>query len=1394
MTTTLAATPIPVRFGLGVVTDHLSTVLSRPAPVPRRIDFFWGTFQPTNPGAGSQTAPGQNDTWDHSFLDTLHTLAAAAEITHICGCLSYTPAWAGGSGDGHQIPRDASNGCRDYANISRLITWYWHNQGYDVDVTLYLEAWNEPQNGFMGSNTPALITAYQKLLVARADACRNGNILGRTGVLAHYTSGGDLWTGGTGAFPVFSTPYGHLGWHKAIIDNDPDCFDHIAIHDYSGGCPLGTNNGFDPGHNVHGALKSYLVANRRPDAQINNTEAGWNWRLDGTPDASDCGTQCNCNSYGSGGGQAATEVQVSVMAARIAALETTWPALPGAGMYFLFQQDTTSTTDGLNHAGLYDFSANRTGAAVLDSHGNPAPLNAFLALVGGSTADTTKPAITFISPSATVPVRGVFAIAAGVTDKKDDGTTGTVDSAITVRLSHDGGATFPVTPTYTPAGAPFGYNQIENGIDSTNGDWPDGSYTAAMKATDQHGNTRTVTRTFTVDNSSGGIPTVASVTPNSGSVLGGTVVGIAGTGFAGVVGPGSVRVKIAGGAGANVVSYTVVDDTHITATMPPVPQAAAGGTHPSGVDFGAAFPSHTDIDNAVGAGFAAVRIAVQWDAHDPNFTGIAANLSRVDDIIQYCNARTLLPGVTPVPGSPGGIAVCLQFAIGPQWGDVGTAGHGQLYNEHGSFRGTTINVPRRAAEFGASIVDHYKPVRANGTVWVYEVYNEPNHQKADDGVLSGVDVDHKGFAYVKLIAHFSRLARAADPACKIALGGLGGEHDDDNDVSAHTFTQQLYDAAPTAAQSYDGIAIPNGIRGLVDFWNDHPYEYYDTPSQGIAKYIAGTQRNPPNYDQGRGFPEMLFHVWPILDANGDSALTVLGTEFGQPSPATVDGHTYTIQDAANAWVDVVGLIATLPHPFIPFWFQMYDNAKNGDGVTSKFFGIYTQQGVKKQPLWQTVHDINVGTYNANVTNDATPTSVTVDMIVENPTGPSQIANGDRFTYTTNPSTVPTITQITPANGTSAGGTPVTITGTHFTGTDPVAGVKIGGVACTNVVVVDDSHITAHTPAHVVGQFHTKVTNATDTSVPTDVDQFTFANPAAVVTAVAPPTGPAATSVVITGTGFTPVTAVIFGTTPATSFHVDSATQITAVAPAHADGTVDITVLVGTVPSSSSPADHFTYAIVIAPAPTITQVTPNSGDLAGGTSIIIDGTNLGTVTDVRVGAASIPFDLNTPTAGRITATTLPRATAATLNVTVTNPSGDSPHTNASRFTYTSVSPPSAPTVTDVEPDSGTQLGGTTVVITGTHFDDVIAGDPTAVQFDSTNATSFHIDSSTQITAVAPPMTAGTVDITIASPNGRSGIVPEDAYTYPGPPTVTHVSPAHGAPVGGTATTITGTNFS
>src|SRR5207247_886364 len=73
--------------------------------------------------------------------------------------------------------------------------------------------------------------------------------------------------------------------------------------------------------------------------------------------------------------------------------------------------------------------------------------------------------------------------------------------------------------------------------------------------------------------------------------------------------------------------------------------------------------------------------------------------------------------------------------------------------------------------------------------------------------------------------------------------------------------------------------------------------------------------------------------------------------------------------------------------------------------------------------------------------------------------------------------------------------------------------------------------------------------------------------------------------------------------------------------------------------------------------------------------------------------------------------------------------------------------------------------------------------------------FTVNSDNQITATAPPSSAGTVVVAATSPTGTSVpcVAAEYVYSAPPSPTVTGLSASSGPIAGGTAVTINGSGF-
>jgi hypothetical protein len=395
-----------------------------------------------------------------------------------------------------------------------------------------------------------------------------------------------------------------------------------------------------------------------------------------------------------------------------------------------------------------------------------------------------------------------------------------------------------------------------------------------------------------------------------------------------------------------------------------------------------------------------------------------------------------------------------------------------------------------------------------------------------------------------------------------------------------------------------------------------------------------------------------------------------------------------------------------------------------------------------------------------------------------------------YSYASSP---PTVTGLSPATGSTLGGTSITITGTNFNGTPQVT---VGGVAASQVTVVNSTTITAVTPAGS-GAVPVLVTTSFGTSVANPPGStYTYAAPvvppppAPVVSQVCSGPGGAVcpgsgtklgqTPVTITGTNFTGATAVTFGGKPATAVVVVNATTITALTPANNPGTVDVTVT--TPGGTSAPLPNaYTYLTV---APTVTAVNPNTGSTTGNSAVTITGTDF-------TGATAVTFDgiavgsFTVLSATTIVTTTPAHPAAGAVNVVVTTPSGSGTGTGV--FTYVTQAPP---TVTAVNPNSGNTAGGTQVQITGTNFSGA-----SSVTIGGNPATFVTVVSQTQINATTPASAvAGPANVVVTTPAGTSGATGNGKFTYiAGAPTVTGVAPNNGPTAGGTAVTITGTNF-
>jgi hypothetical protein len=361
------------------------------------------------------------------------------------------------------------------------------------------------------------------------------------------------------------------------------------------------------------------------------------------------------------------------------------------------------------------------------------------------------------------------------------------------------------------------------------------------------------------------------------------------------------------------------------------------------------------------------------------------------------------------------------------------------------------------------------------------------------------------------------------------------------------------------------------------------------------------------------------------------------------------------------------------------------------------------------------------------------------------------------------STPPVVTSVTPSEGTTSGGTSVTINGTGLGG----ASFVHFGSANAQITADTDHAITAISPAREPGTVDITVTgNAGLRSAETSADHYTYGVPKPSVDGVAPAEGPASggTTVTITGANLAGVQYVQFGGYSARLVSI-AEHSLTVVSPAHGPGVADIVVGAAYgVTSAESGLDHFTY---IPPPPAVTSVSPSEGTGAGGTTVTIWGVGLGKATAVHFGGTagtiigetegSREGEEEEESASSVTAIT-PEHEAGAVDITVTNAGGTTSAFLADRYVYTA----RAPVVTSVTPHEGPTAGGTPVTITGANL-----GGATLVRFGYGTGV-ITSDTGTTITATTPVYGPGPVPVTVTTAGGSSNPGgSSDQYTYVNP---------------------------
>ncbi|MGA9673360.1 MAG: IPT/TIG domain-containing protein [Terracidiphilus sp.] len=1044
----------------------------------------------------------------------------------------------------------------------------------------------------------------------------------------------------------------------------------------------------------------------------------------------------------------------------------------------------------------------------------------------GSTAATNATVVNSTTITATAPAGSAGAVTVTVTNSS--GLSGSLGSGFTYVAqptvtgvspnsgSTGGGTSVTITGTNFASGdtVTFGGTAATNvvvasstSITATTPAGATGAVTVAVTNSIGQSGSLTSGFTYVVE------PTVTAVSPNSGVVAGGTSVTITGTNFA-----TGATVTFGSAAATNVI---VVSSTSITATTPAGAAGAATVTVTAGGQSGSLASGFTYIgqptvtgvspNNGPAAGGTAVTIT---GTHFGSGATVTFGGTAATNVVVV--SSTSITATTPA-GSVGAVTVTVtnvgsqsgSLANGFTYNSAAAIGYVQVASATPQTASATVPVSYPAAQTAGdlnvvvigwndltSTVQSVKDSVGNtyklavgptvGTGLQQSIYYAAN-------IAGGTNTITVTFSQAATFPDVRILEYRGVTALDVTAGTSGNSTSASSGAATTTSGNELIFGADTIGTTTAAAGTGFTARIITSPDSDLAEDKIVTSSGSNSATATLTSAGPwvmqmATFAAVAAPQPTVTSVSPNTGSTaGGTAVTITGTNFAAGATVTfgsaaatnvavVNGTTITATTpagtagAATVTVTVAGQSGSLASGFTyitpPTVTSVSPNAGTLAGGTAVTI-TGTNFAAGATVTFGSTAATNVVVVSSTSITATTPAASAgaVTVTVTNSNGVSgNLASG--FTF----APAPTVTGVSPNSGPTAGGTSITITGTNFVPGAVVEMVETRRQA-TNVVVVNSTTITAVTPTGDAGAETVSVSvNGQSGSL---AGGFTYiVEPT--VSSVSPSTGPTAggTSVTITGTNFATGATVTFGSAAAANVVVVSSTSITATTPAGTVGAVTVTVTLNG--QGGSLASGFTYVA----SPTVTSVSPNTGPTTGGTAVTITGTNFvagATVTFGSTAAANVVVVSTTS----ITATT-PAGSAGAVTVTVTNV-GSLSGSLASGYTYVV-----KPTVTSVSPNTGPVAGGTSVTITGTNF-----ATGATVTFGSAAATNVTVVSSTSITATTPAGTVGAATVTVTL-NGQSGSL-ASGFTYIGQPTVTGVSPNNGPAAGGTAVTITGTNF-
>lgn len=514
--------------------------------------------------------------------------------------------------------------------------------------------------------------------------------------------------------------------------------------------------------------------------------------------------------------------------------------------------------------------------------------------------------------------------------------------------------------------------------------------------------------------------------------------------------------------------------------------------------------------------------------------------------------------------------------------------------------------------------------------------------------------------------------------------------------------------------------------------------------------VAVTRAAPPTI----GVYSTVGGVQPLTDG---STSATSGTDYGQVMVGSSASRRFLISNGGNADLVISGVTAT---PGAGFVVQAASSRTIAPGGTYEFDIRFAPE--------------TAGSFTA-----------TIAVSSNDPATPS-------FTYmlyARAAAPLPTITDVTPDQGPTSGGTSVAITGTGFL---TVSSVTFAGVDADAFTVVSDTRIDATTPAHAVGTVDVVVTSPGGAATATDAYRYLSADAALSGLTVSegtltPAFEPAQTDYAVTvGNAIASITLSPTASDAGSTITVAGNPVVSGTASAPVALSLGTTSIAVVVTAADGSTRQYTVAVTRAGPAAIGVYSTSDGvqPIANGATSATAGTDFGQVivgssasrrflifnegdADLTVSAITV-----TPAAGftmqsASSRTIAPRGsyefeigftpeTGGRVTTTITIESDDPATPSFSYSIYaTGVMP--EPTITGVTPDEGPTPGNKAVTITGTGFLEV-----SSVTFGGADANAFTVVSSTRVDVLTPAHAAGSVDVVVTTPGGAATLA--NGYTY------------------------------